>query len=75
MVANSLGIDLKQYFGSADGGELVPYQKFSITVEKNYSLYTLLVDNIGDGWALSDNGLAKVLPNLGTQFRKMATGV
>ena len=82
-------IDLKQCLGNvegsnitrissengADGGEPEPYQKFSITVEKNHSLYTLLVDNIGDVRALPDNGLEKVPPNLDAQFRKVAAGV
>tara|TARA_E500000331_G_scaffold327421_1_gene346360 strand:+ start:802 stop:1053 length:252 start_codon:yes stop_codon:yes gene_type:complete len=69
-------IDLKQCLGNVegsnitrissekgvDGGEPEPYQKFSITVEKNHSLHTLLVDNIGDVRALPDNGLEKVPP-------------
>jgi hypothetical protein len=44
-------------------------------VKKNHSLYTLLVDNIGDVRALSDNGLEKLLPNLDVLFRKMAANV
>ena len=38
-------------------------QKYSITVEKNQSLYTLLVDNIGDVRASPDSGLEPVLSN------------
>lgn len=50
-------------------------QKYSITVEKNQSLYTLLVDNIGDVRALPDSGLESVPPNLDAQFRQVASGV
>jgi len=69
-------IDLKQCLGNveginitrvlsengADGGKPESFQKFSITVEKIHSLYTLLVDNIGDVRALPDNGLENVPP-------------
>ncbi len=84
-------IDLKQCLGDANGngsnlpkitadnddagGEPEPEQKYSITVEKNHNLYTLLVDNIGDVRALPDNGLEKLPPNLDSQFRKVAAGV
>lgn len=61
--------------GEGSGAEPEPEQKFSITVEKNHSLYTLLVDNIGDVRALPDTGLEKVPPNLDAQFRKVAAGV
>jgi purine-binding chemotaxis protein CheW len=63
--------------GSDDGKEEKPAveQKFSITVEKNHSLYTLLVDNIGDVRALPDSGLENVPPNLDASFRKVASGV
>jgi len=50
-------------------------QKYSITVEKNQCLYTLLVDNIGDVRALPDSGLETVPPNLDAQFRQVASGV
>ena len=62
----------------AEDGEEVeaePEQKFSITVEKNQSLYTLLVDNIGDVRALPDKGVENVPPNLDAQFRQVASGV
>ena len=69
-------IDLKQCLGNvegsnitrtssengADGDKPESFQKFSITVEKIHSLYTLLVDNIGDVRALPDNGLENVPP-------------
>lgn len=60
---------------ASDEEEGDPNQKFSITVEKNQSLYTLLVDNIGDVRALPDKGLENVPPNLDQQFRKVASGV
>jgi len=50
-------------------------QKYSITVEKIQSLYTLLVDNVGDVRALPDSGLEPVPPNLDAQFRQVVTGV
>ena len=52
-----------------------PELKYSITVEKNHNLYTLLFDNIGDVRALPDKGLEKLPPNLEAQFRKVAAGV
>lgn len=81
-------IDLKQCLGAANGNgkkyltvdgesseDAEPEQKFSITVEKNHSLYTLLVDNIGDVRALPDNGVESIPPNLDPNFRKVASGV
>ena len=50
-------------------------QKYSIAVEKIQSLYTLLVDNVGDVRALPDSGLETVPPNLDAQFRQVVSGV
>ncbi len=50
-------------------------QKYSIAVEKNQSLYTLLVDNIGDVRASPDSGLEPVPPNSDAQLRQFASGV
>ena len=50
-------------------------QKYSIAVEKIQSLYTLLVDNVGDVRALPDSGLESVPPNLDAQFRQVMSGV
>ena len=50
-------------------------QKYSIAVEKIQSLYTLLVDNVGDVRALPDSGLESVPPNLDAQFRQVVSGV
>ena len=44
-------------------------QKYSIAVEKIQSLYTLLVDNVGDVPALPDSGLKSMPPNLDAKFR------
>lgn len=75
-------IDLKQCLGRAalnghanDDEAAEPQRRFSITVEKNGSLYTLLVDNIGDVRALPDSGLETIPPNLDSQFRRVASGV
>lgn len=75
-------IDLKQCLGrgalnKANGEDeaATPARRFSITVEKNGSLYTLLVDNIGDVRALPDSGLEMIPPNLDSQFRRVASGV
>ena len=50
-------------------------QKYSIAVEKIQSLYTLLVDNVGDVRALPDSGLKSMPPNLDAQFRLVVFGV
>ena len=50
-------------------------QKYSIAVEKIQSLYTLLVDNVGDVRALPDSGLESKPPNLDAQFRLVMSGV
>ena len=59
---------------ASDGEESEADQKYSITVEKNQTLYTLLFDSIGDVRTLSDKGLENVPSNLDPQFCKVASG-
>ena len=53
----------------------IPIQQYSITVEKNKSYYSFLVDNIGDVRVLPDSDLEQVPSNLDPQLRNVASGI
>ena len=59
---------------ASDGEESEADQKYSITVEKNQTFYTLSFDSIGDVRVLLDKGLENVPSNLASQFCKVASG-
>ena len=59
---------------ASDGEESEADQKYSITVGKNQTLYTLLFDSIGDVGVLPDKRLENVPSNLDPQFCKVASG-
>ena len=60
---------------ASDDEESEADQKYSITVEKNQALYTLLFDNIGGVRALPDKRLDNFPSNLNPQFHKVASGI
>ncbi len=59
---------------ASGGEESEADQKYSITVEKNQTLYTLLFDSIGDVGVLPDKRLENIPSNLDPQICKLASG-
>jgi purine-binding chemotaxis protein CheW len=78
--AGGNGLDHEAAGDEAGGTDVVTVSvahdnKFSITVEKDGGLYTLLVDKIGDVRALPDHDLETTPTNLDAQFRRVSSGV